>query len=165
MNYENYNQFADKIRQRGSLLKLINYLNKIFTALGFIMYPVLLIWLFLRGSYRDLFLCILIPGISFVAVSAFRKVFNAKRPYELYPIEPLIARDKPGASFPSRHTFSIILIGGLWLIYKPALGVLILMCGVGLAIIRVIGGVHFLRDVIGGTILGLLCAFFVNLCI
>ena len=161
LNYDNYNALADKIRQHSLLCKLIHCFNKIFTGLGFVMYPLLLLWLLSQGFRRDLFFVILIPGISFVAVSFLRKRYNARRPYEVYPINPLIIRDKSGASFPSRHTFSIMLIGGLWFIYQPAVGIVILVCGAGLAVIRVIGGVHFPRDVIGGTVLGLICAFLV----
>lgn len=91
---------------------------------------------------------------------------------------PIIKKDAPGKSFPSRHIFSIFIISVtyMWAGYTlglvgdfltgPAgimgfvievLGVLIAIAGILLAIVRVKGGVHFPRDVIAGAIMGIAC--------
>ena len=158
MNYNNYNQFADSIREHKGLLTGMIILNKLFTVLGFIAYPVLLLYLGWRGLFREAAACIVVPGLAFYALSAFRRWRNSPRPYELYNIRPLISRDGSGDSFPSRHVFSIMLIGGLWCIVYVRIGVCILVCGLGLAVIRVIGGVHFVKDVVWGSIIGLAAA-------
>ena len=162
MQYENYNQLADKIRQNHFLTGLIHYSNIIFTALGYIMYPALLLKLAFEGSYKSLAICILVPGLSFLAVSVFRKLCHVKRPYEVYPITPLIKREKNGDSFPSRHTFSIFLIGGVWYIFNPLVGSIILTCGLFLGLIRVIGGVHYVKDILCGAALGLAASCLVS---
>ena len=154
MDYRHYNDFADKIRQHKTLLKCIHFLNILITAAGFIMYPALLVFYLRQIMTGRLLVTILVPGIAFAAVSVFRKVLNVPRPYELYPIRPLISKDKKGESFPSRHTFSIMLIAGLWFYQYPPVGIILFLCGAVLALIRVLGGVHFLKDVIWGTILG-----------
>ncbi|WP_200789018.1 phosphatase PAP2 family protein [Atopostipes suicloacalis] len=95
------------------------------------------------------------PGISFVFVSIFRHYVNAPRPYEVADIEPIIEKETTGNSFPSRHVFSIFVIATtLYFISKP-LGILLMIAGVLLAILRVVGGVHFPRDVIAGAIIGI----------
>ena len=70
-------------------------------------------------------------------------------------IQPLLVRRKKGQSFPSRHTFSIFMIAmALGYVWMPA-GILFLILGALLGSIRVIGGVHFPRDVIAGAAVGI----------
>ena len=54
---------------------------------------------------------LLVPGISFGAVSLFRWAFRAPRPYEVFETTPVIKKNTKGKSFPSRHVFSIFVIG------------------------------------------------------
>ncbi|MBQ9155797.1 MAG: phosphatase PAP2 family protein [Eubacterium sp.] len=158
MNYNNYNLWADRIRSNPLIMMVIRGANYLFTGLGFAMYP-LLLWLILyRYPLQKLLVYIILPGLAFFFISVYRRVRNYPRPYEVYPIKPLIAKEKRGRSFPSRHVFSIMLIGGLWLGINPAAGILVLVCGMGLAVIRVAGGVHFPGDVLWGAVLGILAA-------
>ena len=102
-----------------------------------------------------------VPGISFVLVSVFRHIVNAPRPYEVFDGVPVIAKDTLGKSFPSRHAFSIFIIGMAFCACCPLAGAgpIILLLGVALAIIRVIAGVHFPRDVIAGALAGILLGY------
>ena len=63
-----------------------------------------------------------VPAVSFLLVSAFRKHYNAKRPYELYGFVPLIKKETKGKSFPSRHVFSIFVIGSSVIWFYPMAG-------------------------------------------
>ena len=102
---------------------------------------------------------ILTPLTSFIVVSFFRKCIDAKRPYVKYNITPLVKKDKKGESMPSRHVFSITIIAMCWLyIYQP-IGIVLLILTIILAAVRVIAGVHFIRDVIAGIAVGILCGF------
>lgn len=102
---------------------------------------------------------ILTPLTSFIVVSFLRKCIDAKRPYVKYNITPLIKKDKMGESMPSRHVFSITIIAMCWLyIYQPV-GIVFFILTVILAILRVIAGVHFIRDVIAGIVAGIICGF------
>lgn len=98
---------------------------------------------------------VLVPLISFAAVTLFRSLCNCRRPYEVWDTPPLIPKETKGNSFPSRHVFSIYIIAMavLW-ICAPA-GVAILAAGVFLAAVRVTARVHFLRDVAAGAALGI----------
>lgn len=130
-------------------------LNRTLTLLGFAVYPLSLLWLALHRDPR-LCSCVLVPGTGFLAVSLFRRVYDAPRPYEVLDIQPLQARDKRGRSFPSRHVCAFSLIAmtllGLW----PPAGAALLALGLALGWCRVILGVHFPRDVLAGAALGVL---------
>ena len=105
---------------------------------------------------------IFIPAICFLTVTIFRKVINKQRPYEKLPIQSLIKKDKKGQSFPSRHVFSIFLIATLWFCFWKPVGIFLFIAGIFLAIVRVIGGVHFISDVCAGAALGILAGWISN---
>lgn len=97
-----------------------------------------------------------VPAVGFVLVSLMRRAINEPRPYEACGIEKLIDKDTQGKSFPSRHSFSIAVIGMCWLRYVPAAGTLILLASLVMAWARVLAGVHYPRDVVCGLSLGVL---------
>lgn len=100
-----------------------------------------------------------ICGVPFIAVSVFRRVLNAPRPYEVYPFfgEDL-PKNKKGRSFPSRHAFSAFVIGTLTLLTDPFLGIPLLLCALAMSAARVLLGVHFVRDVVAGGAIGIASA-------
>ena len=95
-------------------------------------------------------------GVSFVLLSLVRALLDRPRPYEVYGLPPLLPKDTRGKSFPSRHVFSICVIGTSLLYLTPWLGVVLLALGAVLAVCRVVSGVHFERDVLVGAALGIL---------
>ncbi|WP_244834730.1 phosphatase PAP2 family protein [Clostridium sp. BJN0001] len=134
------------------------YANKVLTYIVYIMYPSLLIYLFLSKDTRFI-KCIIIPAFSFIILTVFRKAINAKRPYEVFNIDPIIKRDKKGSSFPSRHVFSVFIIALMhYYIFKP-IGIFLFIVGTLLALMRVLGGVHFLKDVFFGALIGILFGY------
>lgn len=143
--------------------KAIIAADKIITRAIYIFYPALLVFLAVtcRGYWSaGLLPYIIVPGVSFVMVSIFRNLYNAPRPYEEPGApEPVIKKDSPGKSFPSRHVFSIFIIAVTAFQIWPAAGVVIAFAGIILAIIRVVGGVHYPRDVIAGALTGVILGF------
>ncbi|MFR4318888.1 MAG: phosphatase PAP2 family protein [Eubacterium sp.] len=100
---------------------------------------------------------LIVAGISFVLVSLVRKMINADRPYTKYDFVPLIEKNKTGESMPSRHVFSAFVIGVTVIPINPIISVVCIICGVFIAITRVALGVHFIRDVIAGALIGIIC--------
>ena len=138
--------------------KTILILNSVLTKAVYALYPLLLIYLavyHLTDKEPGFVPALLVPGISFVLVSIFRSWYDAPRPYEIPGAEPpLIKKDAPGQSFPSRHIFSIFVIAVTFFWVWPVPGILIGIASVLLAWSRVAGGVHFPRDVIAGALIG-----------
>ena len=137
-------------------ITILNVINRSMSAVAFVLYPFLIGSMLIQRDKRAIAL-VFIPAFCFVFVSIIRKMLHHPRPYDLYDYKPVIPREKKGDSFPSRHVFSIFLIATLWVgICKP-IGIILLLAGVLLAIIRVVGGVHFPKDVFCGAVIGILC--------
>ena len=151
-----YEKISDPFRASARRVIWLNQLNRILTLSVYIAYPLSLIILFYLRDPR-LLRCIEVPAVSFVLLSTFRKCFNAKRPYEVLDIQPLIRKDTKGKSFPSRHVFSMFIIAMSFFYLIPILGIVLFVFGMILGTIRVIGGVHFPRDVIAGALIGVVC--------
>ena len=97
-------------------------------------------------------------GVPFALLSAVRHVADLPRPYEVYGLEPLMERGSVGRSFPSRHVFSIFVIGTAELFLTPWIGAALLPLGVLLSAVRVLAGLHFPRDVLVGAGFGTVSA-------
>ena len=97
---------------------------------------------------------IVASAVPFVIVSILRRLINAKRPYELYNFYDVPPKKKTARSFPSRHAFSIFLIATLAFTVSPGLSIVLLLLGVSLSLSRVLLGVHFIRDVVAGALIG-----------
>ena len=156
MTKEQYIKITEPMRSDPEKTKRIVSLNQIFTGLVFMVYPLYLVVLYLEKDPK-LMRAVLVPAVSFVLVTVFRKIMNLPRPYEKFQIPPVIEKDTKGKSFPSRHVFSVFIIAVTIFCSHPGPGVLIALIGVGMAVIRVLGGVHEPKDVIVGAVLGLVC--------
>ena len=152
MTAQNYENWTAPLRQHPQLTQLLLLLNQCLTALTYALYPLLLIHLAYRQDVRFLRV-LLVPAISFILVSIFRDRVNAPRPYEALAICPLIHKTTKGHSFPSRHVFSITIIAWAYGYIIPLGGGMLTILAVILAAIRVLGGVHFPRDVIAGLLI------------
>ncbi len=162
MDADSYRRWTAPLRSRGDAVHIVAVANNVLTSAYYLMYPVLLAYLALTGASR-LVACIVVPAASFFLVSAFRRIYNAPRPYEVLDIEPLIIKDTKGKSFPSRHVFSTFVIAVCWFAASALVGVVLLVLGTAMAVVRVVGGVHFPRDVIAGATIGIVCGLLVFL--
>lgn len=141
---------------------LLRNANDLLTLVGYISYFVLLVVCLVHGFLGDwsqLLKVVLIPGISLGLVNVARNLINEPRPYETMKIQPLIGRDSNGKSMPSRHAFSMFIIAFSWFVPGyPVVAVILIVVGAVLAVIRVLGGVHYPRDVVAGALAALACA-------
>ena len=97
---------------------------------------------------------VLVPAVVFCFGTFLRAVLNFPRPYEVYHTPALVDKDRKGQSFPSRHMFSasVLTVCAWWL--WPPLGAVMAVIVLILAPMRVLVGVHFVRDVVAGVLLG-----------
>lgn len=162
MNADQYRRWTAPLRSQSDAVHVVAMANNALTLAFYLMYPILVVFLAATASPR-LVPCIVVPALSFVLVSVFRTVFDAPRPYESLDIEPLIRKDTKGKSFPSRHVFSTFVIALCWFSVSAPLGAALAVLGAAMAVVRVIGGVHFPRDVIAGALIGIACGLLVFL--
>lgn len=128
----------------------LSIVNFVLTLLGVVAFVVLLIYaaivdLYLAG--KILFVC----AVSFLAVSLLRKLLNVPRPDGYLK--------KAGESFPSRHTFSMMIIGLAWINLNALIGFVI--CGLAMVLggVRIALGAHRPIDIYGAILLALACAW------
>ena len=155
MNEELYGEIIKTIESYKYGANILRIINNITTSLVYIVHPIFLLVLGVNGDSR-FWKVLLVPGISFVLLSVFRNYINASRPYEIYNIIPIINKDSKGKSFPSRHVFSVFVISMTLYFISAPVGISLFLIGIIIGLVRVLGGVHFPRDVIAGALLGIL---------
>ncbi|MEQ2810544.1 phosphatase PAP2 family protein [Adlercreutzia equolifaciens] len=150
---QRYEQWAAPLRGRPGVVRALNIVNHGIVVVFYAAYALLLGWACVSDPWK-LAPLVGVTAVGFAAVSFFRRRFNAPRPYECCAIAPLIARDGAGKSFPSRHAFSAFAIAASWFAASAPVAVVLLVAAVVLAVCRVLGGVHFPRDVVAGAFIG-----------
>lgn len=156
-NYQEwYDRVASNIENKPFLLSLLRAFNRFMTVVMPMIYLTLLaITCLQQGLGKQVGIYLFIPASSFVILSFIRKKINAPRPYEEWDIKPLLDRDSPGQSMPSRHVFSATIISMACLHASLSVGVILLVLSALLGLVRVSGGVHYPKDVVVGYICGL----------
>lgn len=156
-NYQEwYGHMAGKIKKNPLFLRLLRAFNRFMTVVMPIVYLTLLATTYFQeGLGRQILIYVFIPASGFVILSLLRKKINAPRPYEVWEIVPLLDRDSPGQSMPSRHVFSATIISMACLHASLSVGVILLVLSALLGLVRVLAGVHFPKDVVVGYICGL----------
>ena len=156
-NYQEwYNHIAGKIENKPFLLRLLRTFNRFMTVVMPIVYLTLLVTTYFQEGFgKQVLIYVFISATGFVILSLLRKKINAPRPYEVWEIVPLLDRDSPGQSMPSRHVFSATIISMACLHASLSVGVILLILSVFLGLVRVLGGVHYPKDVLVGYICGL----------
>ncbi len=150
---QRYEQWAAPLRGRPGVVRALNIVNHGIVVVFYAAYALLLGWACVSDPWK-LAPLVGVTAVGFAAVSFFRKRFNAPRPYECCAIAPLIARDGAGRSFPSRHAFSAFAIAASWFVASVPVAFALLAAAVALVVCRVLGGVHFPRDVVSGALIG-----------
>ena len=165
-NYQEwYDHIAGNIGNKPFLLSLLRTFNRFMTVVMPIVYLTLLAaTYFQEGLGKQVWIYLFVPASGFVILSFLRKKINAPRPYEEWTIKPLLDRDSPGQSMPSRHVFSATIISMACLHASLSVGVILLVFSALLGLVRVLGRVHFPKDVVIGYICGLVWGVIFFLC-
>ena len=167
MTAEHYHALHSWMDAHPTAKRCVVALDRWLPLIPFVCYPVLLCLLNVRlfrllGSQRQAALdltaviarTVFVPGLTFWGGTILRDKLNLPRPYEQPGFVPLVAKETKGHSFPSRHALSAAVLAAVWLYFYPAAGCV--MVGVALLIccLRVLTGVHHVRDVVCGFALG-----------
>ncbi len=156
-NYQEwYGHVAGNIKNKPFFLSLLRTFNRLMTVVMPIVYLILLVITYLQeGLGEQIWIYLFVPASGFVILSLLRKKINAPRPYEVWEIVPLLDRDSPGQSMPSRHVFSATIISMACLQASLTMGMICLILSAILGLVRVLGGVHYPKDVVIGYACGL----------
>ena len=167
MTAEHYHALHSWMDAHPAAKRCVVALDRWLPLIPFVCYPVLLCLLNVRlfrllGSQRQAALdltaviarTVFVPGLTFWGGTILRDRLNLPRPYEQPGFEPLRRKETRGHSFPSRHALSAAVLAAVWLYFYPAAGCV--MVGIALLIccLRVLTGVHHVRDVVCGFVLG-----------
>ena len=165
-NYQEwYDHVAGNIKNKPFLLSLLRTFNRFMTVVMPIVYLGLLVTTYLQeGLGKQVWIYVFVPASGFVILSLLRKKINAPRPYEEWTIKPLLDRDSPGQSMPSRHVFSATIISMACLHASLTMGMICLTLSALLGLVRVLGGVHYPKDVVVGYICALVWGVILFLC-
>ena len=165
-NYQEwYGNVAANIGNNPFLLKLLRTFNGLMTVVMPIVYLTLLATTYIQeGLGKQVLMYVFVPATGFVILSFLRKKINAPRPYEEWTIKPLLDRDSPGQSMPSRHVFSASIISMACLHASLSVGFILLVLSAFLGLVRVLGGVHYPKDVVVGYMCALVWGVIFFLC-
>ena len=165
-NYQEwYDHIATNIKNKPLYLSLLRAFNRFMTVVMPIVYLTLLATTYFQeGLGKQVLIYVFVPATGFVILSLLRKKINAPRPYEEWGIKPLLDRDSPGQSMPSRHVFSATIISMACLHASLSVGVILLVLSALLGLVRVLGGVHYPKDVVVGYICGFVWGVLFFLC-
>ena len=160
-NYQEwYRNISSRLTSHPTLLFLLRSFNRLMTVAMPLVYLTLLVTTYLQlGLGKQVVVYLLVPATGFVILSLFRKKINHPRPYETWDICPLLEKDSSGQSMPSRHVFSATIISMAYFHAWTLIGMILLICSGVLALVRVLCGVHYPKDVLVGYVCGLLWGF------
>jgi undecaprenyl-diphosphatase len=121
-------------------------------------------WKFL--NYLPIRHTALVAGLSFILALAANMVIgllvHRMRPNDAGLTQALIAHS-PDWSFPSDHSAaSFAIASALWFQHRKKLAAALVVAAVALGTSRVFVGVHYVSDVLGGAIVGLMAAYGVS---
>ena len=155
-NYQEwYRNISSRLISHPTLLFLLRSFNRLMTVAMPLVYLTLLVTTYLKlGLGQQVGVYVLIPASGFVILSLFRKKINHPRPYETWDISPLLEKDSSGRSMPSRHVFSATIISMACLHASLPVGLACLIFSALLGLVRVLGGVHYPKDVLVGYACG-----------
>ena len=157
MKEEQYKFLSEYFTATKSRFNIIKALHDILPAIMMMFYPLQLAYLlFTEGFKSEVFLkATFVPLFVLVLITVLRYIINAKRPYEVYDYSPAVKKDTKGKSFPSRHTASAFIIAMAFLYIDTKIGIIMLVLATLIGITRVLSGVHFIRDVLGGALISI----------
>lgn len=161
MNQERYEKISNWFLEKEIRYKLLKLCYSLLPVLVGVIYAGIMAaaFLFMEMDVVGKVKVVLVPGVTFAICTIFRHLIDEKRPYEKMDIVPLIKKDKRGQSFPSRHVLSaaVISVSGFYVNFY--VGMVLSLLTILIAVIRPVAGVHYIRDVLAGMALGVICGY------
>jgi undecaprenyl-diphosphatase len=101
-------------------------------------------------------------GLGLLVSQVISHIWDRPRPFMAHPHDTiLLVTRSTEPSFPSDHAVAAFAIAFSVALIGKRMGALFLSVATVIAVFRVIAGVHYPGDVLGGAVIGLVCAFVV----
>lgn len=142
------------LQDHPNISQLIIYTCTWLTRFLYVFYGVSILLEIYYHHWKFLMTFIFVPAIGFLIETWIRAKLNRPRPYEVLDIPPLKQKDTKGKSFPSRHSFSAAILAISFYNLNPTLGIFMILLGIIIGICRVFMGVHWIKDVVAGQVIG-----------
>jgi undecaprenyl-diphosphatase len=108
------------------------------------------------SAFSTVFLAALIS--RFVFASLIRRFYKRHRPFTVYKVNNVLT--EKSFSFPSGHSTFFYAFSTAIYMYDKDLGIFFIISTVIMTIFRVVAGVHYLTDILGGLAIGVLTGYF-----
>ena len=116
---------------------------------------------FYKKNWRDFFIIFISSGFAWLLAYILKILIHTSRPFDAF-INVVSLFPETGYAFPSGHaTFFMALAFAIFFINKK-MGYLFIFFALLIGICRIIAGVHFPIDILGGFVLGFTIAFFLK---
>lgn len=116
-------------------------------------------WLIYNGD-SEIRGFIFMPALVYLQAKVIPHFYNRRRPFAEFGCRNLI-KQRRDHSFPSTHTASSLIISLAMFNLNSQLGVLMIITAILTALSRIMTGVHYPSDIIGGWLLALISYFLV----
>lgn len=112
-------------------------------------------------KWKDIFLTFFSGLAAWILAYALKFLFHTLRPFDLFP-QVVSLLPESGFAFPSGHaTFFMALACALFINHKKV-GYIFMFFALLIGIARIMAGVHFPIDILGGFVLGSAIAYFLK---
>ncbi len=156
MSYESWYERVSAPFRSAAAARAVNVLDKALVYIVAAAYLASLAGLLFTGDVR-FWRALLVPAVTFALVTVVRAALDFPRPYEEHAISPVIHKDTRGKSLPSRHLASAVIIACALAWLNPVLGAVAFIASAVVAFTRLVGGVHYPRDIAAAIVISLLC--------
>lgn len=113
------------------------------------------------NKFKETFFAFIVGLTALVSAEILKGVFFVLRPFQT-DSEVSNLFYATGYAFPSSHaTFFMALAFSIYFLHKK-MGIILIVCAVLIGIARVMAGVHYPLDILGGYVLGIIIAGFFN---
>jgi len=160
-NLANQSNFIDKV-----IIFLADTFPYIVVALAFVFlifhYHILKsvnIFRELMQKWREFFFVFCSAGLAWFLAKIFKLLIHTPRPFDVFPnIYSLFL--ETGYAFPSGHSATFMALAIAIYFYHKKMGYLFIIFALLIGLARIIAGVHFPIDILGGFILGAGVSYF-----
>lgn len=123
----------------------------------------LIIWALVWKNFRVAIFALVTALFSrFLVTEAIRFFYNRPRPFEVLENVRKLIDHTTGSSFPSGHAAFVFALAGFIYLHNRKVGVWFLIAALLIGLGRVMAGVHYSSDILGGLVVGVFSAWIVN---